>query len=508
MEPAKRIIVNTTAQYARAIINTCLSLYSVRLILDALGVADYGIYAVIGGVVAMLGFITNALVITTQRYISYHHGRGDSDYVKILFTNSLLLHISLGILLALILLSLKSWLFEGGILTIDSQRIDVAVKVYYITIFMLLTTIVTAPFKALFIARENIVYISIVEICDGVIKLIFAISLAYVGSDKLLTYASMMAIIQVLNFLAFAIYANWKFEECRLAISPHDIKRPILFQLVGFAGWTTYGAGALATRAQGTAVIINHFLGTTVNAAYGIAAQVNSAIFIVSAAIVNAMNPQIMKAEGSGNRQKVLALAGKESKYSAVLLSIISIPILMELPEILSVWLKEVPKDAAMFCTFTLAACLCDQLTIGLNAVNQAQGKIGVYSILTFTPKLLNLPIAWFFLHEGFPLISIMWAYILIECFVMLLRIPYLKRTAGLNVNDYLRNTILPLLPLIAILLLISWGCTIFFHFRLRFLLTVPISIIAGIITAWEVTLNNSEREYIGSLINNRIKRR
>ena len=506
MEPTKRIIVNTIAQYTKAVINICLSLYSTRLVLDVLSISDYGIYSVVGGLVAMLGFITNALVITTQRYISYYHGQGDKTYVSRLFTNSLFLHTILGLLMVIILIALKEWLFSG-ILNIDPDRVDVAQKVYYITIFMLLTTILMAPFKALFIARENIVYISVVEVCDGIIKLLLVIGLAFINADKLLVYALMMAFIQILNFLAFSIYARWRFIECHFRIRRRDIDFSAIKQLAGFAGWTTYGAGALAARTQGTAVIINHFVGTVANAAYGVAAQVNYAIFFVSSSIVNAMNPQIMKAEGAGDRKKVLALASQESKYSAILLSIVSIPLLMELPSILSFWLKEVPADTAMFSTFTLVTCLVDQFTIGLNAVNQAQGKIGVYSLLMFTPKLINLPIVWFLLSENHSLMSVMWSILFIEAIVAIIRLPFLKYTAGLNMSLYIRNTILPVLPLILTLVIVSWGCTKVFHFYLSFILTVFISILTGIATAWLFSLSREERQYITLLIKNRVKK-
>lgn len=506
MDSTKRIIVNTAAQYAKAVINTCLALFSTRLVLDALTVADFGIYALVAGVVSMLGFITNALVITTQRYISFYHGRGDIGYVKKLFSNSLLLHILLSLTIAGILVAIKGWLFDS-VLTIDPSRIDTAINVYYITTFILFVTILMAPFKALFIARENIVFISVVEICDSVIKLLLVIGLAYIDADKLLVYAFMMASIQLLNLLVFSSYAKLRFTECSLTVRRRDVDRQAMAQLVGFAGWTTYGAGALAARNQGINIIINHFAGTVANAAYGVAAQVNAAIFFVSSSIVNAMNPQIMQAEGEGDRQRVLKLAGQESKYSAILLSIAAIPMLFEMPTILSLWLKEVPENTAMFCTFTLASCLVDQFTIGLNAVNQAQGKIGTYSMLMFTPKLIVLPIAWWLLQTGWSLVSVMWAYIIVEAIVAAIRIPFMKATAGLDVSAYIRHTVLPLLPLIATMMLVSWACTQSLHFPFRFLFSIPSSIILGLIVAWSFTLTQAEQLYITTLVKSKMRK-
>lgn len=506
MEPTKRIIVNTLAQYSKAVINIGLSLYSTRLILLALNISDFGIYSVIGGVVAMLGFITNSLVITTQRFISYYHGRGNHAYVCKIFNNSLLLHIVFGFIIAAILILLKGWLFST-VLNIPPTRIEIAGYVYYITIAILFVTIITAPFKALFIARENIVYVSVVEVCDGIIKLLFAIALTHVSADRLLVYAMMMCCIQVLNFLAFAVYGRMRFEECRITIRRQDISPDILGLLMGFACWTIYSMGTLTARNQGTAVIINHFVGTIANAAYGIAAQVNAAIIFVSSSIINAMNPQIMKAEGEGNRQRVLKLAGQESKYSTILLALAAIPILVELPNILSVWLKEVPEDTAMFCTFTLITCLIDQTTIGLNTVNRAQGKIGLYTVLMFTPKLLCLPIGWWLLQEGHSLASVMWTILIVEAITAFARLPYLKFSAGLNIMGFLRQSILPVVPLSIVLGAFSWGCTQVMHFPLRFIVTILLSALFGIVMVWLITLDGEERQYIKKTVMSKIAR-
>lgn len=504
MEPTKRIIVNTGAQYTKAITNTCLSLYSTRLILDALQVTDFGIYALVGGVVAMLGFITNALVITTQRYVSYYHGKGDYEYVRKIFSNSLLLHILFGIAIAGILLFLKGWLF-ADVLNIVPERIDTAKSVYIITTLMLVITIFTAPFKALFIAHENIVFVSVVDICDAIIKLLIAIGLAYVSVDRLLVYAFLMAAIQLLNLLIFSIYARFKYEECHLLLHRRDIDCQAMSQLTGFAGWTTYGTGAVVARTHGITVIINHFCGTTANAAYGIAAQVNNAVIFVSSSIINAMNPQIMKAEGMGDRHKMLLLAGQESKYSVMLLSLVSIPIIMEMPAILNVWLPEVPPNTVMFGRFAIAICLVDQFTIGLNAANQAQGHIGSYTLIMYTPKLLNLPFAWLLLAEGFSLEAVMWSIIIVEFITAILRLPYLKQTAGLHFWQFTRQAILPVLPMIGMSVATCWCCMQLFHSHFSFLITFALALLVGLGTAWAVTLNTSERAYVVRLLKTRI---
>lgn len=466
-----------------------------------LSVSDYGIYSVVGGIVVLLGFITNALVITTQRYVSFYHGKGEKEVVRQIFKNSLFLHILIGLALGFFLLSLRGWLI-GDILNIPPDRKDAASIVYVIATGMLLITIITSPFKALLIARENIIYITIIEIADSIIKTLIALSLSFIHADLLLVYAYMMGGILVLNLLAFASYSLIKYEECSILIRPKDIERKHLKQITGFAGWTTYGMGAIATRNQGGAIIFNHFHGTAINAAYGIAFQIFAAISFVVTSIANAMNPQIMKAEGRGERELMLSIAGRESKFSVALLALASIPIMVEMPSLLSLWLTEVPPHTSMFCRFILLAFLCDQFTLGLNTAIQATGNIRTYSLLVYTPKFIYLPIAWGLLFGGFPIKSAMWVYLIIECIVAAIRIPYANHAVGLNPKKYLKNVILPLLPLCLLSGLASICCARLMDMNYRFILTFLLSTSVGLITGWFFTLSTHEREYVRNIFN------
>ena len=214
MQPAQRAIVNTSAQYVRTIINILLSLYSTRLVLDALGKGDFGIFQLVGGVVAMLGFLTNALVITTQRHLSYAHGRGDKDELRRVFANSLMLHLILGGFLVLILALSTPWII--GFLEIDSGRIETAQKVFLITLATLFLSFLVAPFRALFIARENIIYISCIDVLDGVLKVAFVVLFLSLFPDRLLTYALLISSLMLFNLCAFSIYARIHYGETTL----------------------------------------------------------------------------------------------------------------------------------------------------------------------------------------------------------------------------------------------------------------------------------------------------
>lgn len=497
MESSQRVIVNTIAQYTRTFINICLSLYSTRLVLEALGQADFGLFSLVGGVVAMLGFITNAMIITTQRFLSYYHGKGSLSQVKLFFTNSLMLHFLLGILLVLILNVIKPLLFHQ--LNIDAARMDVASDVYVITTFMLFFTFMTATFRALLIARENIVFISIVDVLDGVIKLSLVLLLLKMNTDKLLTYSLMLLSILILNMMAFAIYTRIKYEESTLFPKIKDVQWGIICKLFGFAGWTTYSTGCIIVRNQGVAVILNSFLGTVINSAYGIAMQVSGATNFVGQAILNAMSPRVIQAEGKGDRRTMLSLAGTTSKFCFLLLSMIAIPLIFEMDSILCFWLghDRVPDNAKMFCQYILLASVCDQLTVGLGVANQAIGRIRNYSLLVNTTKVLTLLLVWICLYDELPLVYTMWSYLFIEVVCVILRLFYLKYTASLSIVSYTKQVLWRvLLPFLSLLMVGYWMVN-YIDIPLRFIVTIAVSVIVDAIIILTVGLEQNERTIV-----------
>lgn len=508
MSPTKRIIVNTLAQYTRAILNIGLSLYSTRLVLEALSVDNYGIYSLVASVVGILGYLTNALVVTTQRYMSFYHGVGKIDNVRKIFANSLLIHFGVALLIGIVLFALRGLFMNGSTLNIDASRLDAAKYVYDITVLMLLVTIITSPLKAMLIARENIVYISIVELADGFLRLFLAISLLFFAGDRLIAYAVGMGLILAINLIAYIAYAGIKYEESHFPLRRSTFDMPSIKKLLGFAGWTTYGMFSTICQTQGLSIVLNQFFGTIVNAAFGLATQVNGAVRFVSTSVLNAMNPQIMKAEGNGDREKMLKLAGKESKFSAALMMVLSIPIIVEMPDILDFWLrgKNVPPNTCLFCRAMMIAFIIDQLTLGLHAANQAIGIIRNYSLLMYTPKVLIVPISWAMLACGMSVRSVMWLFVAIELAVAIARIPFLKVTAGLRVRNYMEHVILPLLPLALTACLSSFICITLFHFPLRFFVTIAVSVVCSLTALWTFTLSHNERLYITQSIKNRLR--
>ena len=494
-----RLIVNTGAQYARTIINIALSLYSTRLILNALGLEDYGIFTLIAGIVSMLAFMTNAMVTTTQRFMSYHQTKSNLRTQQAIFGNSVLMHFGVSVIVLIILEIIGLFLFDG-FLNIKPERLYAAKIIYQCTIGMILLSFIAAPYKALLISHENIVYTSIVDVCDGILKVCIAVALTIWGTDKLIMYGLLMLLISILNLLAFTTYDFRKYKECIIPRLKY-FNKEYLRSMSSFIGWQLYSTGCVVGRTQGTAIIINKFFGTVVNAAFGIALQVNSAVSFISSSLTLAINPQIVKAEGSGDRKKMLQLAEVASKFSFLLLAVIVIPLLFVLHQVLQLWLGEVPEYAVLFCMVILISSLMDQITSGLISANQAIGNVGAYALIINTIKVFTLPILIGLLWYGIPVKYAIWSYAIIEFICALARLPFLHHTGGLIIKQYIRNVFSKItLPMVLLL----GGCFGLWSLNMSLYLyligLIPVIALYGIVI-YRFSLSPGEREIIDGIL-------
>lgn len=494
MTPQKRIIVNTAAQHIRSVFNIILSLYSTRLILQALGQNDFGIYSLVAGVVSMLSFLTNTMVVTTQRQLSFYHGRGDMNDVRRMFSNSLLLHIIIAAIIGLVLTAIHPLLFNG-FLVIEASRVSTASTVYFLVILSLLISFFVTPYRALFIAHENIVYISVVDILDAIIKVFAALWLLHCPFDQLIAYAWIIVGIVAFNWLAMVLWAQTHFQESTLIPHKKDINHQSLKELTNFAGWTLYSQICIVGRVQGMAILLNRFFGTTVNAAYGISQQVFGAIYFISSSVTNAISPQLIAAEGNGDRKHMLHFAEMLSKYAFLLLAIVSIPLIFEMHNVLQLWLGNVPDKAVLICRSILIAALFDLLTTGLSTANQATGHIKVYSLIINTQKLLTLPLAWLLLHFGGDADGAFFWYIAVEAISSFSRLPYMRCTIGLSIRAYILHVFAHVAIPLTSIILVCWAITCYIDMPFRFLLTGAASLVVAAVTIWFWGMSDEERD-------------
>lgn len=499
MQASNRIIVNTLAQYIRTILNMLLSLISVRLVLNILGETDYGIYSLVAGVVSMLSFFTNSLIYSTQRFLSIHQGKGDVILLKSVFSNSLLLHIVIGFIVLIILECMTPFLFDG-FLNIPAERLDAASIIYQMVVIMVYISFIAAPYRALLISRENIVYTSIIDVCDGILKVVFVIILIYLPGDKLIEYSWILMGIAVFNLLAFAVFSHIKYEECTMPRIKY-INKKYLKELGVFTGWETFSTLCLALRNQGLSIVLNRVKGTAINAAYGIGMQITGMVSFVSSSLGNAIAPQLMAAKGANDRDKMWFLAEFQSKFSYLLLAMVGIPTMFAMQPLLELWLGNVPEYTMTFGCMFISAQIIDMLTTGLSTTKKAIGNIGKYTLMTYTPKLLILPLGWFALRCGKPMIWVAILFVGVEAFCMYLRIPLLKGADGFNASVFCKNvmvkSILPTVVSIAACISVSYVP----KFPAGFLLAYVVSIPLFIITTYKWSLSAQEKSKVDSIM-------
>ena len=504
MTPSQRVIINTIAQYSRTTITMLLSLYTVRIVLSSLGQDDFGIYTLVAGCVSMLGFITNSLIRTTQRFVNYYQGKEDMDSLKNVFNNCLIVHLFIGILVVLVF-EFATPFFFGGFLNISEDRISAAKFIYQCTVAMLFMTITMSPFKALLVSHENIVYISAVEVLDSVIKVLLVVLMSISSYDKLILYGVIMLTLQIVNFYAYAIFCYTKYEEC---VIPRIKGFNFLFfkDLIGFAGWQIYGVACNIGRDQGTSIVLNRSYGTSINAGWGLGVQLAGFSQVLSGAIVNAMSPQIVKSEGSGDRQRTLWLSNILSKVEFFLISIVGIPIFFEAPKILQLWLGEYPDYTVFFCRMFIAAFIVDAMSIGLTHVNNAIGNIKKYIIIMNTPKFLMLFIVILIVYKGWSVLWIGYMYVAVEFVCAMIRVPLIKEQAGLDVKDFYVNVILnELFPFFVCVGVCTIIISILPESMSRLFLTIAATILIYSFSVYFIGLTKREKDIILNIKNSTI---
>lgn len=506
MNSSTRVIVNTTAQYAKTFVNIILTLFSARLILEALGVTDFGLYSLLAGVTSMLAFATNALASTTQRFLSYHQGKSGIEQQKDIFANSFYIQLSLGLLTLVVLLALTPFLFDG-ILNVPTERVEAAQWTYVIVAIILFVTFLCTPYRAILISHENIVYITIIDIIDGILKVVLAVALFHISYDRLIGYALFLLSIQVFNLMSIAIYAIKKNEECSIP-SARRIHKKYIKDISSYAGWNIYSVGCVMGRTQGIAILINRFFGAAVNAAYGLGFQIAGYVNFMSESLMNAIRPQIVRAEGEGNRERMLWLSEIASKFSFYLLSCLAIPCIFEMETLLTLWLGKVPEYAVLFCRMVLIASVVDSLTCGLGMANQAIGNIKQYSLAVNSVKLLTLPAALICIKVGFPILGIAVCYVFFEFLCAMIRLPFVKKNGGLDVVRFVKDVFAKDVIPFSVFVIITAVLATYLNFAFSFILTFAIAIPIYIVTIYLFGITEVEREIINSILTKVIKKK
>lgn len=506
MQAAQKVIFNTLITYGRSFLTVFITLYSTRLIISALGVSDYGLYSLVGGVVGMLAFFKSALTSSTQRYISFNLGKGLIDQVKKIVANSFVIHLTTGLLIVILVELIGSY-FITHKLVIPDGRMETALIVFHFVVASTFITILSVPIDAILNAHENMLSLAVLGIIEALLKLGVALTLGFISSyDKLIIYSALLfGVLFCINFIKW-VYCRKKYKETKVSLVK-DVDLNQIKEQTSFAGWNLFGAACAMGRGHGVAIISNMFFGTTVNAAFGIANQVKAQSSFFSDTILKAINPQIMKSEGADNRKRMLRLSMMGSKFGFFFLAFFAIPLIFEMPYIIQAWLGRTPEYAVVFCVLILIGAMVEQLTVGLKSAVQSVGDIKHYMVVVGGIILLNIPISYLLLRLGAAAETVLIVFIALELLAGIVRLFYSRKITGLSIIDYLNKVLIKLIMPVVTSILTCLVIMRMFGFEHRFFLTMLVSASVFFTSVYFFGLCEDEKEILGGLYRKILKK-
>lgn len=434
----KRIAKNTLLLYFRMLATMAVSLYTSRVVLNILGVEDFGIYNVVGGIVAMFGFINGSMTSATQRYLTFELGQNNRTQLTKVFSTSLSIHAIISFLIIVLAETVGLW-FLWNKMQIPADRMNAAFWVFQCSVAASVIMIMSVPYNAAIIAHERMsafAYISIIEVS---LKLLIVCFLRYFHTDKLILYAALIVIVQLVIRLCYSWYCNRHFKETKYR---WIWDKTLFCEMTGFAGWNLFGNLAAITFTQGLNLLLNMFFGPVVNAARGIAVQAQTAIGQFSSNFQTALNPQITKSYATGDMEYMHGLIFRSAKFSFFLLLLLSLPVLIETKAILTLWLKIVPDHTVVFLRIMLCTTWVYAVSNPLITAASATGKIKLYQSVVGGLLLLILPISYLCLRLGLPAYSVFIVHLVIEITAQFARLLMLKRMIKLSLREYFSKVV------------------------------------------------------------------
>lgn len=470
---SKRIAKNTLLLYFRMILIMVVSLYTSRIILNELGVEDFGIYNLVAGVVILFSFLSNAMITATQRYLSIAIGKKDEKYIQAVFSTSLLSHFFLIFFIFLAAETIGLWLINAK-LEIPADRMSATNFVYQLAILTTCVNVIRIPYNASIIANERMSFFAYVSIVETFLKLAVVWALAITPGDKLVIYSFLLLLVAIVIDIAY-----WYYCQRFLLANKFYLKtnKKLFVELTSFSVWNLFGGLADIGYKQGTNIILNLFWGVSINAVLGITNQIRNALVPFIGNLQLAVNPQMVKSYALGDYEYFKILVYRISKYSYFLMLIIVFPIIFNIDLILELWLKNPPEHTAIFAILTSVYCLVDSLTGPLWAAMQAGGKIKRFQIVTGICLLLNLPVSYLFLMYGYAPSVVLIIQIVITGFTVGVRVLFVKYYLQFSIRNYVREVIFPIVFVTALSLPIAlyiYAETGGYYRLLLFILFVP----------------------------------
>lgn len=499
----KRIAKNTVVLYIRMLVVMGVTLFTSRIVLQALGVEDFGLYNVVGGVVGLFAFLRTSMEKCTQRFLNVEMAKPDGR-INDTFCVSVTIHILIMLLILLLAETIGLWFLNAKI-NIPEGREIAANWIYQSSVLSLCLTLLSVPYSATIIAHEKMGFFAVVSIADAFLKLGFAYLILVSSFDHLIFYGYLMASVSLINFILYMSYCRIKFAETKFRFL---FDKDLFKNMFGFVSWTLLGQMAILGTNQGNSILVNMFHSVTANAAMSVGAQVNSAVTSLSSSFQTAFTPQITKSYASNDYEYLKFLVFTTSKISFFLLTMVSIPLAFNIDFVLSVWLKTVPAYSGIFCILTLCNGILNALSAPLNFTVMATGKIKWFQIVTSIVYLSDLVIVYALFSMGFPPATALVVKVSIMVLVLFVRLHYAHvNVPCIDLISYTKSIILPLtlstaLSICTAYLIMEWADSVL----AQILATCGI-IVSTFLFMFFIGLSARERQSLNNTIRKVLKR-
>lgn len=491
----KRIAWNTILLYFRTLLTMLVTLYTSRVILNTLGVEDFGIYNVVGGFVAMFAVLSSSLSNAISRFITYELGHGDKDKLNIIFCTGVNIQVGMSILIVVICEAIGVW-FLNYQMSIPADRLYAANWVLQFCMLSFCVNLISVPYNAAIVAHERMDAYAYISILEVILSLGVVYLLIISPVDKLIAYSILLFLVKLLIRFIYGAYCGRNFEECHYKIR---FEKNILKEMSSFAGWNFFGNAAYLFNTQGVNMLMNVFFGVTINAARGIATQVDSAVKMFVGNFMAAVNPQITKSYASGDLNYMHLLIYRSSKLSGYLLLFFAIPVFFEADEILYLWLKTVPDQTATFLRLLMITSFFDTVFSSpmVTAVN-ATGKIKKYQIMVTIIGCLVFPVSWIAFKLGCSASSTYIIYGIIYLILVFVRLFLLRELININPYDFIKKVMLPYIPVVLLTFVAPALIVSFMEMSfIRLILTSIVSVISTSVIVYAVGMTSSERQFV-----------
>ena len=492
----RRIAKNTLMLYARMLVGMLVSLYTSRVLLNALGVEDYGIYGAVGGFVSMFSLISSALTSSVSRFLTFELGTGNKERLSRVFSTSILIQISLAVIILLLSETLGLWFLHNK-MTIPAARMGAADVVFQVSIVSFIFGLLSTPFSAAIVSHERLgvfAFIGLFEILARLCNVLF-IAYCHAVNDRLKVYAVLVMVLSVIMQGIYIWYCKRSFEECEIKLI---FDKKIFREMGSFASWVFIGCTAAQLKNQGVNLLYNVFVGPVLNAARGIASSVNVAVTSFASNFMTALNPQITKLYAAGDLKYAHSLVERGSRFSFYIILFFAVPILLETEFVLKIWLGNFPEHSVDFVRLTLMVSLIGTLSNTLITLQTATGKMRDYQIVVGGIVLLNFPLSYVCLKVGLQPEATYIVAIIVDIICLFARLLFLRSLAKLSMWHFVRTV----LTNVTIVTAVSVILPIVAHYLLdpgwiRFLIVGFVSVVSVLFSILYIGCTRSEREFV-----------